>query len=255
MSSEDILTQTPPPADTRVSYGKDSNQFADLRVPRGPGPYPLVLVLHGGFWRAKYDLIHTGHLCAALTGAGIATLNVEYRRVGNAGGSWPGSFRDIEAAYRFLPALAKQYPIDTARVIVVGHSAGGHLALMLAAYQPSLRSVVALAPVSDLRRAFELHLSNDAVVEFTSGTPSEVPDTYREASPIELSIKVPQVIVHGTYDDTVPVEMSRSYVDVKRKRNEAIRLIELDCGHFELIDPSSNAWTTVKQAALDLLKP
>ena len=255
MSSEDILSQSPPPADARISYGSDPNQFGDLRVPNGRGPHPLALVIHGGFWRAKYDLGHAGHMCAALARAGIATLNVEFRRVGNAGGGWPGSFRDIQAAYGCLPTLAKQYPVDATRVTVVGHSAGGHLALMSAVHQPSLRGVLALAPVSDLRKAWELHLSNDAVVEFLGETPSHVPDRYAEASPAELSIRSPQVIIHGTHDDTVPVEMSRSYVETKRKRNENVRLIELDCGHFEPIDPSSSSWPAVQQAALELLKP
>jgi pimeloyl-ACP methyl ester carboxylesterase len=115
--------------------------------------------------------------------------------------------------------------------------------------------VLALAPVADLRRAWELHLSNDAVVEFLGGTPSEGPQRYVEASPLELPIAVPQVIIHGTQDDTVPIEMSRSYVDAKRKRGEKVRLIEPDCGHFEPIDPSSQVWFAVQQAARELLKP
>lgn len=255
MSSEGILSQAPPPADARISYGTDSSQFVDLYFPKGNTPYPLVLVIHGGFWRAKYDLSHAGHLCAALPDAGIATANIEYRRVGNPGGGWPGSLEDIEAALRSVFTAANDHHLDLSRVAVIGHSAGGELALALASRRTNIRGVVALAPVSDLGRAYDLHLSNDAAVEFLGGTPLEVPVKYAEASPSELAISVPQVIIHGTRDDTVPFSMSRSYVENKRKRGENVRLIELDCGHFEVIDPSSTAWPSVQQAVLDLLKP
>jgi len=97
MSSEAILTATSPPADARLPYGNDPNQFGELRVPKGDGPFPVGMNIHGGFWRAKYDLAHAGHLCAALTSKGIATFNLEYRRVGNKGGGWPGSFEDVVA--------------------------------------------------------------------------------------------------------------------------------------------------------------
>jgi|tagenome__1003787_1003787.scaffolds.fasta_scaffold20918069_3 acetyl esterase/lipase len=255
MSSEEILSQAPPPADSRISYGRDPLQFADVYLPKGNGTHPLVLFIHGGFWRAKYDLTHAGHLCTALANVGIATANIEYRRVGNPGGGWPGSLEDIDTAFRVLSDIAEQYRFDPNRVVVVGHSAGGQLALALASRHRNFRGVVALAPVSDLRRAYDLHLSNDAVVEFLGGTPSQVPQTYREASPIELSIPMPQIIIHGRHDETVPFEMSRSYVDKKRKQREGARLVELDCGHFELIDPSSRVWAHVQRAALDLLKP
>src|SRR2546429_1805107 len=123
MPVDDILTLPPPPADARVPYGSDPNQFGELRVPKTGGPFPVVVNIHGGFWRAKYDLRHAGHLCAALTKAGIATVNLEYRRIGNPGGSWPGSLQDIEAAPRFLPELAKKHKLDVGRLVVAGHSA------------------------------------------------------------------------------------------------------------------------------------
>jgi len=266
MSSGDILSQTPPPADARIDYGNDPQQFFDLRIPQRTADlraqrvkegsaFPLVIFIHGGFWRAKYDLTHAGHLCAALTKAGIATVNLEYRRVGNSGGGWPGSLSDIEAALQMISELAPKYPLDPSRIIVIGHSAGGHLALALAARQNYLRGVIALAPVSDLRRAYDLHLSNDAVVEFLGGTPSQVPEHYAEASPMDLPISAPQVIIHGSHDDTVPIEMSRSYIETKRSKGENVRLIEPDCGHFELIDPSSQVWPAVQQSVLELLKP
>ncbi|MFL6301718.1 MAG: alpha/beta hydrolase, partial [Terriglobales bacterium] len=171
MSSEGILSQAPPPADTRISYGSDPLQFIDFYFPKGNTPYPLVLFIHGGFWRAKYDLTHAGHLCAALANAGIATANIEYRRVGNPGGGWPGSLEDIEAALQSISTAANNHHFNLNRVAVMGHSAGGQLALALASRGKNLRGVVALAPVSNLRRAYYLHLSNDAVGGFLGGTP------------------------------------------------------------------------------------
>lgn len=177
---EDILSKAPPPADARIAYGTDPNQFFDLRLPKGQkSPFPLVINIHGGYWRAKYNLDHAGHLCAALTSSGLATANLEYRRVGNEGGAWPGTFEDIRSAYQFLIQNAKNHNLDASRVVVMGHSAGGQLALCLAAHEPRIKNVISLAGVVDLLRAYELHLSNDAVVEFLRGTPAQVPEHYR----------------------------------------------------------------------------
>src|SRR5579862_5504254 len=135
--ADDILSLRPPPADARVAYGSDPNQFVDLRLPaaaaKNTGPFPLVINIHGGYWRAKYNLDHAGHLCAALTARGLATANLEYRRVGNDGGAWPGTFSDIRSAYQFLVQNAQAHNLDSRRVVVMGHSAGGQLALCLAA--------------------------------------------------------------------------------------------------------------------------
>src|SRR5579875_2539599 len=134
MTSRDILFTPAPTADERIFYGDDDEvQFGDLRLPSGPGPHPVVMTIHGGFWRAAFDLQYMGLICNALRGAGIATWNVEYRRVGQPGGGWPGTFRDVARAADHLRALAPRYSLDLARVVALGHSAGGHLALWLAA--------------------------------------------------------------------------------------------------------------------------
>ncbi len=263
MQSEDILRKKPPEADARIPYGPDPNQFVDLRMPAGKGPHPVVFFIHGGYWRAKYDLTYAGHLCAALSKVGIATWNVEYRRVGNPGGGWPGTFEDVRTAYRLLRGHNHQEQknsasskFDLKRVCIAGHSAGGQLALCLAAFEKSVTHVLSLAGVLDLRRGWELHLSNDAVVEYLGGSPDQVPEHYREASPAERSIpQAMQKIVHGTSDTAVPYEIGKGYADAKKKAGEKVELISLDkTGHFEIVDPGSAVWGKMQDLFVSLTR-
>jgi acetyl esterase/lipase len=254
--SETILTLAAPAADMRIRYGTDSNQFADLRLPKTAGPHPLVINIHGGFWRAKYDLAHAGFQCAALTAKGFATANLEYGRAGNEGGGWPGTFDDIRTALRHLQQNAPK-GIDSTRVVVMGHSAGGELAVALAAHEPSVRGVISLAGVLDLQRTFDLHLSNGAVAEFLGGSPAEVPDHYREADPMALKVTktTAQWIIHGTKDDVVPPDFSRRYAEKKKLGGENVQLIEIEgADHFDLIDPRSTAWPQVEKAAMSAFR-
>lgn len=251
--SEEILSLAPPAADIRVRYGPDQNHFADLRLPKTQGPHPLAINIHGGFWRSKYDLGHAGHLCAALTEKGLATANLEYRRVGNEGGGWPGTFDDIRNALRYLQQNAQQYSFDLRRIVVVGHSAGGQLAVALAAHEPTIGSIVSLAGVLDLQRTFDLHLSHDAVVEFLGGKPTDVADHYREANPLHLDVPqaIHQWIVYGTKDDVIPDDFSRRYVQEKKKSKEDVHLLKIDgADHFDLIDPRSAAWRQIEPIVL-----
>ncbi len=253
MDSEDILKLPPPPADARVAYGRDPNQFGEIRLPKTKPPSPVVMNIHGGFWRAEYGLAHAGHLCAALTARGIATWNVEYRRVGNPGGGWPGTFEDVRNAYRFIPQLAKTYNLDLAKVLVMGHSAGGQLALCVAAHESSLKRVISLAGVVDLQQAWELHLGNDAVVAFLGGKPSDAHDHYGEADPMRLTIPrtTTQWLIHGSADDVVPSVLSRSYTQEKKQRGEDVHYLEIStAGHYDLIDPRSRAWPRVENSVL-----
>lgn len=257
--AEDILSLPAPGADRRVAYGSDPNQFLDLRVPAEPAPkagHVLVINIHGGFWRARYDLTHAGHLCASLTQQGIVTANLEYRRVGNKGGGWPGTFADVCHAYDFLVEHAPEYKVDATRVAIMGHSAGGQLALCLAASRPRVRAVISLAGVVDLLHAYELHLSHDAVVEFLGGPPDRVPDQYKRADPMQISVKeVEQVLFHGLLDDTVPPDFSRAYVARKKQEQENVWLVEIPgIGHDELIDPRTAEWKLVEDMVLRLAR-
>lgn len=268
MSSEDILEREPPDADARIAYGPAPQQFGDLRLPAGNGPHPVVIGIHGGYWRARYDLEHFGHACAALTAAGLATWNIEYRRIGDAGGAWPGTFTDVGAAADFLRALAPQYRLDLDRVLAVGHSAGGHLACWLAArrnipaesplytHDPlPLAGVVSLAGAVDLRRAWALGLSDSATALLMGGSPSEYPDRYLAGSPYDLlPLGVRQFLLHGTADTDLPLEVSERYVRRASAKGDSATLLTLpDVGHFELIDPNSHIWPTVLSMTTALL--
>lgn len=273
MTSRDILSAPAPPADARIAYGDGPQQFGGLRLPTGEAggdarPRPVVMAIHGGFWRAAFNLDYMGHLCAALREAGIATWNVEYRRVGEAGGGWPGTFRDLAQAADHLRALAPRYNIDLGRVVTLGHSAGGHLALWLAArpripaddplYDPAPltpRAAVALAGVVDLREAWRLDLGDGAVRELMGGAPDEYPARYGAASPAALlPLGVPQGLVHGTADDRVPYALGRDYQARAVAHGDDARLITLEgADHFTLVDPHLREGRTVIETVSSLL--
>jgi len=257
LAAQGILDVPPPRPGTRIEYGADTNQFGELRVPSGSGAHPVAIVIHGGYWRARYDLAHIGHLCEALTKQGVATWSLEYRRIGNPGGGWPGTLDDVRAGAAHLRKIAAERSLDLKRVAATGHSAGGHLVLWLARQNAiPLRAVVPLAPVADLRRAWELKLSSNVVAEFLGGSPSEVPDRYATTSPVEMvPLGVPQRVLHGANDDVVPIDISRRFVAAAKKSGDDSKLIEVaSAGHFELIDPRSSAWPMVRSAVLELVK-
>ena len=249
MSAEDnILELPPPPADAKVAYGADANQFIELYRPKANKQHHAVFFLHGGFWRAKYDLKHAGHLCHDLKGSGWLAMNVEYRRVGNEHGGWPATFSDIREAFQFALSSAKKWEFDPEKLVAMGHSAGGQLAFALAGHEARVKKAVSLAGVLDLQKAYDLHLSHDAAVEFLGGTPQEMADHYKEASPTKLHIGAQQVVVHGTKDDTVPYEIAVDYVRQKQG-SERIQFLSLpDAGHFELIDPRTKEWKKIVES-------
>ena len=238
--SHDILTDPPPAeADSRIVYGPQPLEFGDLRLPEGEPPFPLAVVLHGGYWQATYNLIHLGHLCRAFADAGIATWNVEYRNVGVPGGGWPAARDDVSRALAFLDRLPEH---DS--VVLVGHSAGGQLALWAA--RRSGLPVVALAPVSDVADAVARKGPESAPGRFMW------PEHFPDGSPIELlPLGVRQIVIHGTEDESVPYEMSERYVEAADGEAELVTLE--GAGHFELIDPLAPEFDATLAAVRRLL--
>jgi acetyl esterase/lipase len=242
-----------------MSYGPDANQVIDVRFPSGRGPWPGILALHGGFWRAKYDLTYFGHVCAALTREGFVTFNVEYRRVGLPGGGWPGTFLDVAAAADFVLAHAGECGLDPERLTAVGHSAGGHLALWLAGRhrvdssseiagsRVALAAAVSLGGAADLEHVDALRLSDDAVRELLGGSLEECPDRFAAASPASLvPLGIPQLIVHGEQDENEPIDNAIRYAAAARSAGDEVRgLLLAEIGHFEIVDPSSGDWPRV----------
>jgi dipeptidyl aminopeptidase/acylaminoacyl peptidase len=253
----EILSLPAPGYDHRIPYGPGEFHFGYLRLPKSKGPHPVVVVIHGGFWRAAFDLEHSGHMCAALTRAGLATWSLEYRRIGHPGGGWPGTCEDVQKGAAHALSMASQYNLDASRLVAIGHSAGGHLALWLAAQKnPRLRGVVSLAGVADLSRAYELKLSNTVVRDFMAGSsPEESPAEYRKASPLELlPLRVPARLIHGDADDIVPIEISRRFLDAATKAGDDVKLVTLPgADHFAVIDPRASEWALVERAVLELI--
>jgi acetyl esterase/lipase len=231
-----------------------------------------VIFLHGGFWQSAYNLEYGGHLCQMLAGEGVATWNVEYRRVGEAGGGWPGTLLDVAAATKHVTVLSRSYPLDLSRVVVSGHSAGGHLALWLAArhrvpvesplhgpVQLPLRGVVSVAGVSDLIAASELGLREEYVGHVSGlmgGTLTQVPERYAAGSPAALlPFGTPQILIHGSEDDVVPLEFSEHFTRQARAAgDDAVCVTIPGADHFEPVDPLTSAYAVVRRSLLDLLK-
>ena len=274
-----VLTRAAPPPDVTLRYGPGSEQVADVRLPpqaaRGAtGPAPLVLFLHGGFWRAQYDRRHAWPLGAALASAGFAVCTPEFRRVGQPGGGWPGTFDDVAAAVDALPdlALAVTGPggLAAGPFVLAGHSAGGHLALWAAARHrlpresrwrtPSpgpYRGVVGLAAVSDLAACQAAGLGDGAADALMGGGPARYPDRYALADPAALlPLGVRVRLVHGSRDETVPSAMSRDYAARAAGLGDDVLLDELgECGHYEPIDPLTAAWPSVLAALRAIAAP
>ena len=263
----EITARAVPPPDHRLAYGEDPLQFGELRLPAGAGPHPVVVFLHGGCWRSEYDLAHVSHASAALARAGMAVWTPEYRRIGDEGGGWPGTFADAAAALAHLEVLAQRHALDLDRVVLAGHSAGGHLALWLAARHnlpaghplrapgpPRIRGSVSLAGITDLRRyAQGARGCNAAVSLLMGGGPMEQPQRYALANPIELlPLGVPLRFVQGAADPIVKLEQASAFVEHASAYGEEAQIALIEgAGHFDLIAPWAPAWAQVEAAVLE----
>lgn len=268
----EIAAATVAPPDERIAYGPDPLQFGELRLPRGAGPFPVAVVIHGGCWMAEYDLKHVAAVGEALAEQGIASWTIEYRRVGDANGGWPTTFSDVALGVQHVATLATRYSqLDPARVVLIGHSAGAHLALWAASGPPDanqpgdslpapptlpLRGVVSLAGITDLRAyGAQPGSCNSAVPLLLGGTPEEVPTRYAAASPIELlPLRSPVRLVHGALDPIVPLEQSHSFADRSRQAGGSASVAVVEgAGHFDVISPRAPAWNAVLRATRELL--
>jgi acetyl esterase/lipase len=231
-----VLTRAARAPDEVVTYGTEPDQVADVRFGDARAEQrPLILIIHGGFWRPAYDRTHTGPMAEALAAAGWTVASAEYRRIPHDPDTMVG---DVALALDLLPGRVQHH---NGNVVLVGHSAGGHLVLWASSRHrtPQLLGTLALAPVADLRLAYERHLGDDAVIAFLATDPQSRADLDPRRSP---SPEIPVTIVHGDQDDIVPLELSRSYVSAHRKTH----LVRAHgAGHFAVIDPLSTTWPLV----------
>lgn len=262
-----LATAAVPEGARRIAYGTDPLQFGELRVPAGKGPHPLAIVIHGGCWLAQLPgldaravaLGNMRPLAAALTDAGIATWNIEYRRLDHAGGGWPGTFQDVARGADFVRTLAKTSPLDLARVIAIGHSAGGHFAMWLAArpHLPKtselyvdnplrLTGVVDLDGPADLKATLNLQqpiCGRAVITELLGGSPDAQPVRYLEGSPIEL---LPLGVTQEVFAGQMFESLAAPYEAAAKQAGESPRMTVLRrAGHFVFIDPQSDVWPQV----------
>ncbi|MEP6732222.1 MAG: alpha/beta fold hydrolase [bacterium] len=263
----ELLAVPVAPPDQRIAYGSETLQFGELRLPPGSDPAPLIVLMHGGCWRSQYDLKHVGAAAEALAKEGFVVWSIEYRRIGDLNGGWPGTFDDVAHAVDYVTRLAAQYPrIDTTRVVLMGHSAGGQLALWAASRKQNEQSGLFRSSIAPLKVAGVVSLAgitdlvefgagtggcNTSVAPLLGGTPQQVPQRYKAVSPVErVPLGVFVRLVHGDADPIVPLAQSRAFL--KRARGDGDRA-ELDViaggGHFDLLAPQSTAWPTVVRAA------
>ena len=261
-----------PPAGERIKYGDGPQQFGELRVPKGEGPFPVFVVIHGGCWQNAFDYVYMTRLAAWLTERGIATWTIEYRRLGDEGGGWPGTFLDVANATDALREIASKAPLDLKRVYATGHSAGGQLALWLAtrATLPPgsellingplpIHGVLGLAAITDLAqyRIGPPKSCHASVEPLLGGTRDDVSRRYAETSPIErLPLRVRQVFIQGEKDPIVSAESVQAYVEAAKKAGDDAAILSLrSLGHFEAAVPMAGTEAVFSEAVRLLLAP
>jgi acetyl esterase/lipase len=246
-------------AHVTARYGAHGDQFVELWLPDGEAPAPVVVVLHGGYWRAAYGIELARPLAADVAAAGLVGVAVEYRRVGG-GGGWPATLEDVAAALDALPGLPVAGRLDLGDVTVVGHSAGGQLAAWAAGRhrlpagapgagpRVAIRAAVLQAGVLDLADADRLDLGRGAVRALLGGSPDAVPDRLAGADPVRLLPTGARVLcVHGSGDDVVPVGQSERYAAAARAAGDPVEVRVVPGDHMALIDPGGAPWRVVRE--------
>jgi acetyl esterase/lipase len=239
-----------PAAGERITYRDGPQQFGELRVPKGKGPFPVMIVIHGGCWQNEFDYVYMTRLAGWLTEQGVATWTIEYRRLGDAGGGWPGTFRDVAVATDALREIAPKSRLDLNRVYAAGHSAGGQLALWLASrarlpksselYRENpvaIQGVLGLAAITNLEkyRIGPPNSCHSSVEPLLGGGPDKVSSRYAETSPSQrLPLGVRQIFIQGEKDPIVEAASVREYVEAAKKAGDQAEIFPLpEAGHFE----------------------
>ncbi len=270
ISWKQVTAIAQPPAGENIRYGAAPQQFGELRLPAGKGRFPVAVLVHGGCWLAEYDYRYMNPLAAALTAQGVATWIIEYRRLGDAGGGWPNTLLDVAKATDHLRVIADTHPIDLSRVVSMGHSAGGQLALWLGARHKlpktsalylrkplALRGVVGLAAITDLAsyRVGAPDSCNASVDRLLGGTAEQHPLRYAEASPLALlPLGLPQRLVQGGKDPIVSPDSVAAYVKAAQQAGDAASLsLDAELGHFDPAVPHTALGAAALTAALQLL--
>lgn len=273
MSPADFKALPSRPADYRIAYGEGPDQYAELRVPPSPGPHPVVVLIHGGCWQAAYATLRgMAPLADALKAEHIATWNIEYRRRPDPGSGWPGTYLDVGRAVDHLRSIAAAHRLDLRHVVVLGHSAGGHLAMWVASrprlpqesplYAPDplpISGVVNLAGNGDMEALLQTEITAcraPVVVDMLGGKPSEVPERYIQTSATRmLPLGVRQILVWGGRDDRMPAWLGNNHTQAAIAAGDPVRLEILPTlGHFEIANPKSQAWPVVREAIRSLLE-
>ena len=260
VSFSDVLLLPSGKPDLVAPYGVAPQQFGELWIPQREGAVPVVVLIHGGCWQSAYDIEHIRPAAAALKNAGYAVWAVEYRRIGDPGGGWPGTFEDIARAVDILDELLESHALQAGPKIVMGHSAGGQLALWAAArpqfsdhhsfYAPdsmSVDHVVGLAAITDLKTYASGESSCEQSTVELLGEPEHHAERYDAVSPVELPVlRIPSLLVQGADDPIVPMDQAAAYHQLATQAGAPSRVLELpDAGHFDLIHPRTAAWRAV----------
>lgn len=267
MTSADLSSLSAPPPDARIAYGPGPLQYGNLRLPKTPGPHQVVVYIHGGCWLSEYNITHAAAAEQGIADAGYAVWSLEYRRVGDEGGGWPGTFADVARGADFLREIAPKYALDLRHVVAAGHSAGGEFALWLASrrkipqtselYAPDplpVRGVLGLAPAPDLEGLHANGVCDHVIDKLMGGSPTDRPERYAVTSLMQLApLPVPSVLVIGAHDQGWgPV--GRSYLARALAAGDtAVHVVDApEAGHFEIINPASSSWPLVTSALKEL---